>query len=204
MEIAKEKGAYSRLTTLPIEEHSFALYKGAFRDAICLHYGWRPSHLPAECVCGKSFSVDHALSCSQGGYTSLRHSELRDLTAKLLSETCPNVSTEPELQPLSGESLTYLASNVQDGARLDVRAEGFWGDRHQNAFFDVRVFNPFALSNRRRTLASCYQHHEGKNTENMIKESERLNTAPSLPWFFQLLAEWEPQPQSRTKDWHLY
>ena len=37
----------------------------------------------------------------------------------------------------SGESLTYLMSNVQDGARLDVRAEGFWGDRHQSAFFDI-------------------------------------------------------------------
>ena len=150
----------SWLTTLPIEEHGFALHKGAFRDAICLRYGWCPSHLLAECVCGKSFSVDYALSCSRGGYPSLRHNELRDLTAQLLSETCPNVSTEPELQPLSVESLTYLTSNVQDGARLDVRAEGFWGYRHQSAFFDVRVFNSFVLSNRCCTLASCYRHHE--------------------------------------------
>ena len=152
----------SWLTTLPIEEHGFALHKGAFRDAICLRYGWRPSCLPAECVCGKYFSVDHALSCSRGGYPSLRHNELRDLTAQLLSEMCPNVSTEPELKPLFGESLTYLTSKVQDGVRLDVRsrAEGFWGDRHQSAFFDVRVFNPFALSNRRHTLASCYRQHE--------------------------------------------
>ena len=159
VEIAKEKGASSWLTTLPIEKHSFALHKGAFRDAISLHYGWRPSRSPAECVCGKSFSVDHALSCSRGGYPSLRHNELRDLTAQLLSETCPNVSTEPELQLLSGESLTYLTSNIQDGARLDVRA-GFWGDRHQSASFDVRVFNPFALRNRCRTLASCYRQHK--------------------------------------------
>ena len=55
VEIAKEKGASSWLTTLPVEEHGFALHKGAFRDAICLCYGWRPSRLPAECVCGKSF-----------------------------------------------------------------------------------------------------------------------------------------------------
>ena len=64
VEIAKEKGTSSWLTTLPIEEHGFALHKGAFRDAISLHYGWRPSCFPAECVCGESFSVDHALSCS--------------------------------------------------------------------------------------------------------------------------------------------
>ena len=46
--------------------------------------------------------MDHALSCSQGGYPSLRHNELRDLTAQRLSETCPNVSTKLELQPLKG------------------------------------------------------------------------------------------------------
>ena len=141
-------------------------------------------------------------------HRSLRHNELRDLTAQLLSETCPNVSTEPELKPLFDESLTYLTSKVQNGARLDVRsaAEGFWGDRHQSAFFDVRVFNPFALSNRRHTLASCYRQHERKKRreyDQRVREIEH-GTAPSLPWFFQLLAEWEPQPQSHTKDWHLY
>ena len=72
--------------------------------------------------------MDHALSCSRGGYPSLRHNELRDLMAQLLSETCPNVSTEPELQPLSGETLAHLTSNAQDGACLDVRTEVFWGD----------------------------------------------------------------------------
>ena len=42
-----------------------------------------------------------------------------------------------------------------------------------------------------------------KNEENMTKESERLNMGLSLHWFFQLLAEWVQQQQSRTKDWHL-
>ena len=149
----------------------------------------------------------------------MRHNELRGPTAQLLSETCPNVSTEPELQPLSGESLTYLISNVQDGACLDVRAEGFWGDRHQSAFFDVRVFNPFALSNCHRTLVSATDSMKGKSTENMIEESEKLNTAPSLPWIFlaaggmgtvatvtykrlaSLLATKHLQPYSRTMGW---
>ena len=26
-----------------IQEHGFALHKGAFRDAFCLHYGWQPN-----------------------------------------------------------------------------------------------------------------------------------------------------------------
>ena len=32
------------------------------------------------------------------------------------------------------ETLTHLTSNAQDGACLDVRGEGFWGDKHQSAF----------------------------------------------------------------------
>ena len=39
--VSAEKGASSWLSTLPIEEHGFALHKGAFRDALCLRYGWR-------------------------------------------------------------------------------------------------------------------------------------------------------------------
>ena len=83
------------------------------------------------------------------------------MTAKLLTEVCSNVAVEPTLQPLTGERLAHLTSNTEDGARLDVRAQGFWGDRHQSAFFDVRVFNPLAPSNCRSSLTSTYRQHEG-------------------------------------------
>ena len=43
--VASEKGASSWLTALPIADHGFALPKGAFRDALCLRYGW-----PVTCV----------------------------------------------------------------------------------------------------------------------------------------------------------
>ena len=42
-------------------------------------------NLPSHCVCGKTFSIDHALSCPKGGFISLRHNELRDFTAKVLA-----------------------------------------------------------------------------------------------------------------------
>ena len=41
-ELASEKGASSWFTTLPIAEHGFCLHKGAFCDALCLRYNWRP------------------------------------------------------------------------------------------------------------------------------------------------------------------
>ena len=52
---ATETGASSWLNALPIHEHGFALHKGAFRDAICLQYGWHPSGLSSTCACSKSF-----------------------------------------------------------------------------------------------------------------------------------------------------
>ena len=53
---------------------------------------------------------------------SLRHNEIRDLTANLLTEVCSNVCVEPELQPLSGESLKNRTANTEDHARLDIGA----------------------------------------------------------------------------------
>ena len=44
--VSSKKGAPSWLFVLPIEEHGFALHKGA----LCLQYGWLPSGLPAKCV----------------------------------------------------------------------------------------------------------------------------------------------------------
>ena len=60
--LAQEKGASSWLTVLPISEFGFTLHKGAFRDALCLRYGWMPSRLPKRCDCGHQFTVEHALS----------------------------------------------------------------------------------------------------------------------------------------------
>ena len=70
---------------LPIAEHGLALHKSAFRGGFCLRYGWHPSNLPLQCTCGKQFSVEHALSYSHGGFPSIRHNELRDITAELMS-----------------------------------------------------------------------------------------------------------------------
>ena len=92
--------------------------------------------------------MEHAFSCSHGGFPSLRHNEIRDITAGLLTEVCSNAEIEPSLQPLLCESFTYGSANIQDDAHLDIEACGFWGERHQSTFFDVRVFNPHAPTNR--------------------------------------------------------
>ena len=103
LKVSSEKGASSWLATLPIADHGSALHNGAFWDALCLRYGWHPSNLPTTCVCDKNFSMEHALNCPCGGLTSVRHNELRDITAQCLTEVCHGVGIEPPLQLLSGE-----------------------------------------------------------------------------------------------------
>jgi len=181
MDLASEKGASSWLTTLPIEEFGFALHKGAFHDALALRYDWNPSRTPTNCACGKKFTVEHAFTCPKGGFPILRHNEIRDLTANLLTEVCHDVSVEPYLQPLTGEVLSGPSSIGQDGARLDIAASGCWGGRHERTYFDVRVFNPHAPSNRCANFSTCYRKHEKlkKNSyEQRIREVEHATFTP--------------------------
>ena len=79
-------------------------------------------------------TVGHALSCTRGGFPTLRHNEVRDLTASMLSEVCSNVSIEPALQELSGETLLGNSANRNSGARVDVAADGFWGRGRERTF----------------------------------------------------------------------
>ena len=85
----------------------------------------KPALLPSHCICGSIYTVGHAMNCPSGGFPSIRHNELRDLTSAFLSEVCHNVHTEPTLQPLQGEHLKYKSANGEVGARLDVAAQNF-------------------------------------------------------------------------------
>ena len=109
-ELSMKKGASSWLTILPLEKHDYALHKQAFRDALALRYGWLPTHIPAYCSCGQPFSMQHVLLCPKGGYPSICHNELRDLTAFLLSEICHGVAIEPSLQPITSETLHHTTT----------------------------------------------------------------------------------------------
>ena len=97
--------------------------------------------------------------CHMGGIPTIRHNEIRDITATLLTEICHNVATEPLLQPLTNESFVHRSANTEPNARLDIRARGFW-NTGQDAFFYVRVFYPNASSNHSMTTTAAYRKHE--------------------------------------------
>ena len=106
LELASEKGASSRLTCCPLRRYRFVLNKEAFRDSLHLRYGWIPSRLPSTCPCGASFTPERVWSCPIGGYPSMHHND-RDSTASLLKDVAHDVSTEPSLQPITGETLRH-------------------------------------------------------------------------------------------------
>ena len=56
----------------------------------------------------------------------MRHNELRDSLANLLSNVCHDVEMEPHLQPLQGKTFALKSTITDDDARLDVKANGLW------------------------------------------------------------------------------
>ena len=125
----------------------------------------------------------------------MRHNDLRDHTAALMSTVCSDITTEPQLQPLSGEQLSLLSANSDGNARLDVAATNFWSSNNQRSFFDIRVFNPLASSNRASSANSVYQSMNAKRGEDMNSEYEKLRMAASPLFVFNTLGGMGPTAQ---------
>ena len=157
-ELNKEQGASSWLTTLPILDEGYDLTKQLFWDLIRIRYGWILTRLPTTCECGAKFDIQHALSCKKGGFVSLRHNHVRNITAALLKEVCKDVRVEPQLQQLTGETFNSSAVTGNE-ARLDICARSFW-EAGQIAFFDVRVFNPTAKRYANQEISKSYDINE--------------------------------------------
>ena len=148
------------MTLLPTVHEKTLLNKREFHDALAIRYRWKPKYLPQICECGKAFSVDHAMICSTGGFIHARHDELKETIANILSEVCKDVCIEPSLLEVNGERFEN-STNTQDEARLDIAARSFW-QRGQRAFFDVRVFYPFARTHVNRDLAAVFKSNENE------------------------------------------
>ena len=65
-----EPTAYNWPTTIPLMEHDFYLNMTTFWDSIRIGYYIPLKYLLSKCVCGQIFSVEHALSCKNGGFIS--------------------------------------------------------------------------------------------------------------------------------------
>ena len=160
-DINTEQGASTWLTTLPLEDEGYMLNKQEFWDLVNIRYGWPLSRTSTTCACGSFFNIQHALSCKKGGFITLRHNRLRNITASLLKEVCHDVRIEPTLQRLTGEQFEQRTAITSDEARLDVAARGFW-TAGQIAFFDIRVFYSNATRYANQSLQQCHASNENE------------------------------------------
>ena len=98
----------------------------------------------------------------------------------LVSEVCSNVAVEPELQQLTGEKLQGGFANRDNGARVDVAANGFWGPGRERTFLDIRVFNPYPSANKKSSLSLTYRRHENEKKSQRIKHEVELSSFTPL------------------------
>ena len=100
------------------------------------------------------------MSCKNNGFVTYRHNEIRDiLSAKLLSEVCKDVQTEPTLSMLTGDEFYQRTTNRQQETRLDVKAKGFW-IADQTTYLDIRIFDPNASRYKNNTIKQCYAKNQ--------------------------------------------
>ena len=77
----------------------------------------------------------------------------------MLSEVCKEVEIEPRLTLLIGKVLGSRTANTTNEARLDIRARGVW-EQEQQAFLDLRIFDPNACRYLNKSLQQCHVMNE--------------------------------------------
>jgi len=152
------------LTVMPSRYNGTELSTEEFRDNARIRFGLDPLGLPCTCDgCGHYFSVDHALTCKQGGLIGLRHDdtkdEFMDLCGKALKPSA--VSDEPPIhsgQDTGALQVDGLTTPVEE-LRGDIAAHGFW-KRNRTTIFDVRVTHADSPAYAGRTYKSLLKRHE--------------------------------------------
>ncbi len=81
------------------------------------------------------------------------------------------------------------------GARLDVVVDGFWGGIFERTYLDVRVFNPLAPSNQKRSMYRSHEKGKKRQYEPIVRKVE---TMAEVQYFF-LFIEVMHHVHSRSK-----
>ena len=175
-------------------------------------YGWRNKPLillPWACMRLAQCHCCTQQESSKSGFPS----HLASLCA------CGQAFIIVQTQLLTGEVLDMRTSISWEEARLGISVGGFWRSRLEQAFFDVRVFNPSAPTNWSQQMTSIYCKHEQekhKAYEQQFREVERASFTPLVfaasgrmgkaatifhKWLAALLAQKRHQPYSTTMGW---
>ena len=105
----------------------------------------RTKKVPKECVCKVKYNINHALMYQTGGFITLRHNRLADVTAELLARICKDVSQEPALSATSA---------TNDELQANIGSLGFW-QKMQRAFSQNYPFAPRYRFQRLESMIEC-------------------------------------------------
>ena len=97
---------------------------------------------------------------------------------------CANVKVEPPPEPLTGETSPHRTTNVEDSTRPNVKAQDFRGSDRQCVYFDVKVFNPQASTNRTQTITVSYRRHEKEKRRAYVKRVVEVENGSFTPIVF--------------------
>ena len=108
------------------------------------------------------------MNCLSGGFPSVQHNEVQDLTSAFLSEVCHNVHTEPTFQPSQGVHLRYKSANELDLMLLH-RISGEMTTKLPTLMseYSTHLLNP--------SMSKCYRKHEldkKREYEERVREIE--------------------------------
>ena len=117
---------------------------------------------------------------------------MRDITAQMLREVCHDVRVEPPLLPANGHTFEHSTANTADDAKLDVSARGFWR-RGQQAFVDVRIFNPMARSYLGIPLIAAHKQNEQEKKRRYDERVREVEQAKLTPLVFTTSGGMAPQ-----------
>jgi hypothetical protein len=111
---------------------------------------------------------------------------VRNVFAKLLSKAgCKSVELEQQLLPVEGELDEVKGVEKGDEARMDVTAVGFWGAL-QRAFFDVRVFDPFAPSYAKKSITTLFKENEREKKKKYGRRIREIEKSTFTPLVFSV------------------
>ena len=138
--------------------------------------------MPGLCPCGQNYEVTHAMNCKRGDFIIMIHNNVRVFQANLLKTILNDVEVEPKLQKIGNEELNGLTG---DDARPDIRARGVWW-QGQNAFFDIRLINTNACSQKHLPVITILEKHEKEKNRTYNSRIVNVEHGTFTPLVFSL------------------
>ena len=156
MELGSDKGAFTWLTALPLQERaSLSPNKNSMMHYVSgIEESAKPMYLR---FCVFHWSCNDLLTWRPNH----SHADIMMYMYITANDVCRNI--EPPLLPLTGKNIMPLSANRREDVTADIHVTDFWGCQ-QCAFFDVRVFHSNAQS---------YHHSSISNEERILRKNWR-------------------------------